>query len=113
MPIQVTNVLKDVSDEIRGGRTVLLRMRPIHRDSYLQRARRRPGGDRCREAAMFFSTSGASKPPNNQIDAGGTSYWDDGTGYAQVPCTRGVVTLVDPASRISVRLRSADPADHP
>jgi choline dehydrogenase len=65
------------------------------------------------EAGMFYSTLGADDPPNIQVYAGGTSYWDDGNGYAQVPCTGGVVTLVDPASRGSIRLRSADPAEHP
>ena len=65
------------------------------------------------EAGMFYSTLGSDDPPNIQVYAGGTSYWDDGTGYAQVPCTGGVVTLVDPASRGSVRLRSADPAEQP
>lgn len=65
------------------------------------------------EAGMFYSTRGPDDPPNIQVYAGATSYWDDGTGYAQVPCTGGVVTLVDPASRGSVRLRSADPAEQP
>lgn len=77
------------------------------------RERRGPLSSIVSEAGMFFSTSAASEPPNIQIYAGGTSYWDDGTGYAQVPCTTAVVTLVDPASRGSVRLRSTDPAEHP
>jgi choline dehydrogenase len=77
------------------------------------RERRGPLSSIVSEAGMFFSTSGASGPPNIQIYAGGTSYWDDGIGHSDVPCTGGVVTLVDPASRGSVRLRSADPADHP
>jgi choline dehydrogenase len=65
------------------------------------------------EAGMFFATSGPSALPNIQVYAGGTSYWDDGTGHADVPCTGGAVTLVDPASRGYVRLRSADPTDYP
>lgn len=77
------------------------------------RERRGPLSSIVSEAGMFFSTSRASAPPNIQVYAGGTSYWDDGTGYANVPCTGAVVTLVDPASRGTVRLRSADPADQP
>jgi choline dehydrogenase len=77
------------------------------------RERRGPLSSIVSEAGMFFSTSGPSEPPNIQIYAGGTSYWNDGTGYAQVPCTGAVVSLVDPASRGTVRLRSADPAEQP
>jgi choline dehydrogenase len=77
------------------------------------RERRGPLASIVSEAGMFFSTSAASGPPNIQIYAGGTSYWDDGTGHSDVPCAGGVVTLVDPVSRGSVRLRSADPAEHP
>jgi choline dehydrogenase len=65
------------------------------------------------EAGMFFSTSGTGELPNVQVYAGATSYWDDGTGYTDKPCTTAVVALVDPASRGSVRLASADPAAHP
>jgi choline dehydrogenase len=75
--------------------------------------RRGPMSSIVSEAGMFFSTTATGEPPNIQIYAGGTSYWDDGTGFAQVPCTSAVVTLVDPASRGTVRLRSADPAESP
>jgi choline dehydrogenase len=75
--------------------------------------RRGPMSSIVADAGMFFSTVAAGEPPNIQAYAGGTSYWDDGTGFADVPCTGGVVTLVDPASRGSLRLRSANPADHP
>jgi choline dehydrogenase len=77
------------------------------------RERREPLTSIVSEAGMFSSTLAASGPPNIQVSAGGTSYWDDGTGHSDVPCTGGVATLVDPASRGSVRLRSADPAEHP
>lgn len=77
------------------------------------RERRGPLSSIVSEAGMFFSTLGKVEPPNIQVYAGGTSYWDDGTGFTQVPCSGAVVTLIDPASRGSVRLHSADPADHP
>ncbi|OBF20781.1 choline dehydrogenase [Mycobacterium kubicae] len=65
------------------------------------------------EAGMFFSTNGQADPPNIQVYAGATSYWDDGFGYTDIPCTTAVVTLVNPASRGSIRLQSADPAEYP
>jgi choline dehydrogenase len=77
------------------------------------RERRGPLSSIVSEAGMFFSTTAAGEPPNIQVYTGGTSYWDDGTGFAHIPCTSAVVTLVDPVSRGSVRLRSADPAEHP
>lgn len=75
--------------------------------------RRGPLSSIVSEAGMFCSTTAASDPPNIQIYAAGTSYWDDGTGYAQVPCTAAAVTLIDPVSRGRIRLRSSEPADHP
>lgn len=82
-------------------------------ESQWARERNGPLSSIVSEAGMFFSTTEADAPPNIQIYAAGTSYWDDGTGYAQVPCTGAAVTLVDPASRGVVRLRSADPTVQP
>ena len=77
------------------------------------RERRGPLTSVVCEAGMFFSTSGPDELPNIQVLAGATSYWDDGTGYTDVPCTTAVVALVDPTSHGSVRLRNADPTAHP
>jgi choline dehydrogenase len=78
-----------------------------------QRERRGPMTSIVSEAGMFFGTNGQADPPNIQVYAGATSYWDDGFGHVDIPCTTAVVTLVDPASRGSIRLQSADPAAHP
>lgn len=81
--------------------------------SQWQNDRRGPLTSIVSEAGMFFSTNGHADPPNVQVYAGATSYWDDGFGHADEPCTTAVVTLVEPASRGRIRLRSADPAEHP
>ena len=72
------------------------------------RERRGPMASIITEAGMFFSTCGPNEPPNIQVYAGATSYSDDATSYADEACTTAIVTLVDPVSRGSIRLRNTD-----
>ncbi|MFC0434759.1 GMC family oxidoreductase N-terminal domain-containing protein [Kutzneria buriramensis] len=77
-----------------------------------RRGRRGPLSSNLGETGMFFATNGSAEPT---IEATmiATSSWDDSRGRSDRPATGALVTLLAPASRGSVRLRSADPADQP
>ncbi len=74
--------------------------------------RRGPLTSNIAEAALFFSTTG-SAVPDIQVHAGATTFWDDGRGHSDQPGAGATVTLLTPESRGEVRLRSAEPTDHP
>ena len=78
-----------------------------------QRSRRGPLTSNIGEAAAFLSLDPTDAAPSLQLYAGGTAFFDDGQGRAGVPCFGGVVSLVTPRSRGTVRLASADPDDKP
>jgi choline dehydrogenase len=77
-----------------------------------QATQRGPLASNLCDVGGFFSTTGDTAIPNVEIHTAPTGF-ADGLPRPDKPSFTGTVSLLDPRSRGSLRLRSADPQEHP
>jgi choline dehydrogenase len=65
------------------------------------------------EAALHWRSDSSLDRPDFQIVFGPVYYWEHGFRKTGAPALSAGAVLIGPSSRGTVRLRSADPADHP